>query len=339
MRVEEFERVEAARGPALLRLRASTEDSDPSATRGSLLIEDGTRLERLGPLPAPPDPIGIVRLAFSAPTEILGDRARYTLELPDGSRLELPPPHHRRASAASVQGDGEARPLDPEQARLSMLESRARELERELAEARASAASLAAAAEEAETRALTLEEVVRAEAERREHQAESARIAEESARVEADRARAELAQTRAALEQALAALERGSGPSEPATDVDPDGDAVLGSPGLQGRQRRQREMADRRAADRDAVRLARARRGVGGTQNVRTRTRQTPVPDPPGALGAEPAASHVRIPSSLSERHHRREGQRLLSEAGLGLLLIVLGTILAVLLLAGVIRF
>ena len=114
----EFEQVEAAPGTVLLRVSGRPA---PSLSAGplTLVISDERgehRHEQLPSLPGSPD---LVRAAFSAPLEDLSPGATYSLALPGGDLVRLPPPTPRRstrpgshadmataaASAASAGGD------------------------------------------------------------------------------------------------------------------------------------------------------------------------------------------------------------------------------------------
>ncbi len=92
----EFEQVEAAPGTALLRVTARP-GRDPSAAPPALLIADGGPVpQRVEPLPSPPDPAGMLRVAFSAPLDVVRRGTTFALELVDGSVVRLPAPSRRR---------------------------------------------------------------------------------------------------------------------------------------------------------------------------------------------------------------------------------------------------
>ena len=63
----EFEQIEAGPRTVLLRVAARAVDPGSAAERPVLVIDDGGRAHRLSALPAPPDPAGVLRAAFSAP--------------------------------------------------------------------------------------------------------------------------------------------------------------------------------------------------------------------------------------------------------------------------------
>ncbi len=94
----EFEQVEAAPGTVLLRV-ACRPGSDVVTDNLALVIEDNGVKHRHEQLPTLPGPPGLVRAAFSAPLENVGEGASYSLALPDGQLVRLPAPVRRRASS------------------------------------------------------------------------------------------------------------------------------------------------------------------------------------------------------------------------------------------------
>lgn len=129
--LEEFEQVEAAPGRALLRVALRLRTRSDVGGSPTLLIEASGRTHRLAALPSPPDPGGLLRAAFSAPTAILERGAGFKLELPNGGALDLPAPapRGRRAVRAS-------RADSSDRSDLAELERRLEELVAELAETR-----------------------------------------------------------------------------------------------------------------------------------------------------------------------------------------------------------
>ncbi|HET9074810.1 MAG TPA: hypothetical protein VFN48_09540 [Solirubrobacteraceae bacterium] len=98
--LREFEHVEAIPGKALLRIAADP-TFDPAAT---VLVVDGE--ERIAPLPAPPGPPGVARVAFSIPAD-LAERARgYALALGSGALVDLPAPSRRQGTRTVPAGAG-----------------------------------------------------------------------------------------------------------------------------------------------------------------------------------------------------------------------------------------
>ena len=123
----EFEQVEAAPGTALLRVTARP-GRDPDAAPPALLIADGGRVpHRVEPLPSPPGPQGILRVAFSAPLDVVRRGSTFALELADGSVVRLPAPSRRRPprSHDGIAAEAERRRLaDGERLRALEIERR-----------------------------------------------------------------------------------------------------------------------------------------------------------------------------------------------------------------------
>jgi hypothetical protein len=94
--LEEFEQVEAAPGTALLRIAARISGPSVAGAPSTLLVDDGRRVHRVPPLPAPQDPSGVLRAAYPVELGLLQNRPRFSLEFPDGSSIELPSPNRRR---------------------------------------------------------------------------------------------------------------------------------------------------------------------------------------------------------------------------------------------------
>ncbi len=89
--LEEFELIQAAPGTALLRVTARAPAWVPREP--TLLIHDDTRVHRLRPLPSPPEPEGWLRVVYSLRTAVFERDPSFSLELSQGSILELPDPH------------------------------------------------------------------------------------------------------------------------------------------------------------------------------------------------------------------------------------------------------
>ncbi|MDQ2759932.1 MAG: hypothetical protein M3Y17_05715, partial [Actinomycetota bacterium] len=97
--VEEFERVEAVPGTALLRLAARQSAGTPVNGKPTLVIDDGAAVHRLTALPSPAGPKGWMRVAYSAPSALLEGRKGFALELASGEVVDLPAPTPRRRVA------------------------------------------------------------------------------------------------------------------------------------------------------------------------------------------------------------------------------------------------
>ena len=108
----EFEQIEAGPGTVLLRVAARAADASVAGERPVLVITDRGRIQRLTALPAPPDPAGVLRAAFSAPVALVESASRFSLEL--ARRLNARPPgavgpttsRRARPGAAVTQGGG-----------------------------------------------------------------------------------------------------------------------------------------------------------------------------------------------------------------------------------------
>ncbi len=108
----EFEQVEAAPGTALLRISARP---SPTMVEGTLtlVITDGPAEHRHEQLPALPGPPDLLRVAFSAPLEHVGQDATFALALADGRLVPLPTPTRRRAALSIQAGSAGAAARTP----------------------------------------------------------------------------------------------------------------------------------------------------------------------------------------------------------------------------------
>ena len=123
----EFEQVEAAPGTALLRVTARP-GREPDVAPPALLIADGGPVpHRVDPLPSPPGPPGMMRVAFSAPLDVVRRGTTFALELADGSVVRLPAPSRRRPSRShdGIAAEAERRRLADAE-RLRAIESERR---------------------------------------------------------------------------------------------------------------------------------------------------------------------------------------------------------------------
>jgi hypothetical protein len=98
--LKEFEHIEAIPGKVLLRVAANP-TFEPA---GSTLVVNGS--DRISPLPAPPGPPGLARVAFSIPAELADGATAYALELASGELIQLPPPDKRESSRVALAGAG-----------------------------------------------------------------------------------------------------------------------------------------------------------------------------------------------------------------------------------------
>jgi chromosome segregation ATPase len=79
----------------------------------TLVITDGPAEHRHEQLPALPGPPDLIRVAFSAPLEHVGQGATFALELADGRLVGLPAPTHRRAALSMQAGSAGAAERSP----------------------------------------------------------------------------------------------------------------------------------------------------------------------------------------------------------------------------------
>ena len=141
--LEHFEQVEAAPGTALLRVAAKAALGVSADVAPTLVIDDGARVHRITPIPAPPAPDGLLRVAYSVPFVLLGARPTFALQLSDGGLIRLPPPAR---SSRLVAPRSEA--TDELERRLRTEQNRRAQAERQAAEAAEAAAQAVSRLEE-----------------------------------------------------------------------------------------------------------------------------------------------------------------------------------------------
>jgi DNA repair exonuclease SbcCD ATPase subunit len=90
--IQAFEQVLAAPGIALLRVLVAGPRRRSSASEPNLVISDEQGTQRFAPLPAPDDPHGILRVAYSVPVELLERAVTFGLEFQSGGPVILPQP-------------------------------------------------------------------------------------------------------------------------------------------------------------------------------------------------------------------------------------------------------
>jgi chromosome segregation ATPase len=119
--IQAFEHVLAAPGIALLRVLAATPRRRSSASRPSLVIKDEQSTQRFAPLPAPDDPRGVLRVAYSVPVELLERAVTFGLEFQSGGPVMLSQPTAgsmplpaRPAQQDPAQSGTAAVPTDPD---------------------------------------------------------------------------------------------------------------------------------------------------------------------------------------------------------------------------------
>jgi predicted nucleic acid-binding Zn-ribbon protein len=137
--IQEFEQVTLDNGTELFRVRARARQGDDPEPRPVLVTRDHEGVVQIyEPLSSGGDRRGLIRLAYTAPTDRVGPSTVFSLRLPDGYSIELPEPTpgEHRSELDDGQAAG-AEPPDSSQANEGAAE-RIAELERELGELRSS---------------------------------------------------------------------------------------------------------------------------------------------------------------------------------------------------------
>jgi hypothetical protein len=188
--IGEFEHVDVGPSGLLLRVSGTWAGPDPDPGRRPALGADhGGDPELFAPLPAPPDPPGVLRAAYSVPAALIAAPARFWLDLGGGVTMDLLPPtpgiarrpaadgqptaddsdHLETISAALTEARERAAELQAENEKLSAtleeLEIWRGELERRLAGTTTELAEMRAGLAEARATAEMEALVARAEAE------------------------------------------------------------------------------------------------------------------------------------------------------------------------------
>ncbi|MBV9839466.1 MAG: hypothetical protein JO156_15230 [Solirubrobacterales bacterium] len=142
--LREFEQVDV--GPRTVLLRAAIESTaHASDARPTLVIYDGPEAHRIAPLPAPADPDGLIRAAYPAPRELLGDDSTFALELPSGAIVDLPAPSEGRARVGEREPPAEEpapQAQDPESDATAPADDRRSDVHAQLAQLARSLASV-----------------------------------------------------------------------------------------------------------------------------------------------------------------------------------------------------
>jgi hypothetical protein len=188
--IGEFEHVAVGSSGVLLRVSGTWAGPDPGPERRPPLGADhGSDPEVFEPLPAPPDPPGVLRAAYSVPAALIAAPARFWLDLGGGVTMDLLPPtpgiarrpaadgqptaddsdHLETISAALTEARERAAELQAENEKLSAtleeLEIWRGELERRLADTTTELAEMRAGLAEARATAEMEALVARAESE------------------------------------------------------------------------------------------------------------------------------------------------------------------------------
>jgi hypothetical protein len=90
--IQRFEQVTASATTSLLRLRAKPARRRAAAHRPGLVVGNGGDARRFAAVPAPQDPRGTLRAAYSVPSDLVGAETKFWIEHRDGSLTELPQP-------------------------------------------------------------------------------------------------------------------------------------------------------------------------------------------------------------------------------------------------------
>jgi hypothetical protein len=91
--IVEFEQVTLDNGTELFRVRARAQRGDDPEPRPLLITREGDAIvHTYEPLSSGGDRRGLLRLAYAVPTERVGPSTAFSLQLPDGYRIELPEP-------------------------------------------------------------------------------------------------------------------------------------------------------------------------------------------------------------------------------------------------------
>jgi hypothetical protein len=217
MKIRRFEHVTAGPATSLLRVDGKPPWRRATAQRPTLLIDSAGEPQRFAALPAPPDPRGLLRAAYSVPSTVIDAETRFWLEHPDGSLTELPQPtpgaSRRDRTVADTPPPETAPPPDFEDAQAPPApeaERRADVHAKLAVQSGALAESERAAAESEQARRLAEAELDRTRAEIEERVAQARASAEREmaeSRAEAERARAEADSARADADRLIADLE------------------------------------------------------------------------------------------------------------------------------------
>jgi DNA repair exonuclease SbcCD ATPase subunit len=118
IKIRQFEHVIAGPTTSLLRVSGKPPRRHDRSQRPTLLADDGSNVHRFAAIPAPPDPRGVLRAAYSVPTDVMTPDSVFSLELSDGYVIALPAPTPgpgRPTSGASNQQQPPpaAAPRDP----------------------------------------------------------------------------------------------------------------------------------------------------------------------------------------------------------------------------------
>jgi hypothetical protein len=146
--IVEFEQVTLDNGTELFRVRARARRGEDPEPRPLLITREGdATAHTYEPLSSGGDRRGLLRLAYAVPTERVGPSTAFSLQLPDGYRIELPEPTPGESRTDPADGQrweddepGWEQPESPESG--DGVAQRIAELEQELGELRSSGDAL-----------------------------------------------------------------------------------------------------------------------------------------------------------------------------------------------------
>src|SRR3954452_15586372 len=103
IKVRSFEYVSASPSTSLLRLSGKPARRQSSSQRPKLRLESARQTYHYAALPAPADPRGTLRAAYSVPSSLIETDSKFWLEHTDGSITELPYPTPGESRGAPTQ--------------------------------------------------------------------------------------------------------------------------------------------------------------------------------------------------------------------------------------------
>jgi hypothetical protein len=139
VKIEQFEYLMAGSSLAMLRVRGRpTRRRSTAEQRPTLVADDGLSVQRFSAIPSPPDERGVLRAAYSVPGVLITSQTRFSLQVADGSEMELPEPSPTPRTGQPVA----ERVLEPTDAQRMVAEHQAARVIAEEAAERARAQSL-----------------------------------------------------------------------------------------------------------------------------------------------------------------------------------------------------
>ena len=118
IKIRQFEHVPSSAATSLLRVSGRSPWRRAASARPMLRVDRNGEAHRFAALPAPDDPRGSLRAAYSVPTVLIVADSNYWLEHPDGSLTELPFPETGPGRSAADRA-GAAEAADPAEVLIS----------------------------------------------------------------------------------------------------------------------------------------------------------------------------------------------------------------------------